>query len=73
MTVEITSKGTLDPTIVKGDHLALLNELNLAAAQGKQFVLLEEEGGPYGGGPVILETRNITRVRTMEGTSAFIS
>jgi phage protein U len=73
MSVSITIDGVLDPITVAGDHNTLLADLNVAAAQGKQFVLVTEEGGPYGGGPAILETRSIRIGRSMEKSDAFIS
>lgn len=66
MSVEVTSQNTLDPTICEGNFLSLINDLNLAAATGKQFVILQE----LNGGPVALETRAITRIRELQ--DAFI-
>lgn len=73
MSVELTIDGVLEPITVAGDHTTLLGELNLAAVQGKQFVLMTEEGGPYGGGPCILETHSIRIGRSMDGSNAFVS
>lgn len=66
--IEITSRDTLDPTIVEADMATLVNDLNIAAAAGKQFVILQE----HGAGAVALETRNITRMREREDEDAFI-
>lgn len=67
--IEITSTGTLDPTIVEADMAALVYDLNIAAASGKQFIIMQE----HGAGAVALETRNITRMREIEGDAdAFI-
>lgn len=69
--LEITSKGTLDATIVEGDFQTFINDLNLAAAQGKQFVVATEQRDGETQ-PVALETRNITRIRVMGFEDAFI-
>lgn len=42
MSIEITSRDSFEKTVIEGDFLALTNELNLAAAQGKQFVIFTE-------------------------------
>lgn len=70
MTVEVTSRDTLDPTRCEGRFVDFVNDLNIAAAAGKAFVLAQEAGR----GPVALETRNITRVRDLgeEEPSAYI-
>jgi ABC-type microcin C transport system duplicated ATPase subunit YejF len=67
--LEITSRDTLDPTIMEGDLAELVNDLNLAAAKGKQFVVVTEKGS----GNTALETRNITRIREKDGDNAFVS
>lgn len=69
--LEVTSQHTLDSTYVTGDIRELLGELNVAAAAGKHFILMTEvRGGDES--PVLLETRNITRVRTVEVEDAFV-
>lgn len=69
--LEVTSQHTLDSTYVAGDIKELLGELNVAAAAGKHFVMFTEiRNGDET--PVLLETRNITRVRTVEVEDAFV-
>lgn len=63
--LEVTSRATLDPTIVEGDIEKILSDLNVAAAAGKHFVLMTEVRGSERT-PVMLETRNITRVREVD-------
>lgn len=62
MPIEVVSTGLLEPTIVRGSMVDLLNELNLAAAKGHQFVLMEDLHGM----PVAFETRNIAKLRELE-------
>lgn len=71
MTLEITSRETLDPTLVSGDFPGFINDLNIAAAAGKQFVIATEirDGQELN---VALETRNITRIRDLGGVDAYI-
>jgi hypothetical protein len=71
MTLEITSRDTLDSTVVAGDFASFINDLNIAAAAGKQYVLCTEiRNGEHS--PVALETRNITRIRDLGAHDAFI-
>lgn len=63
MTVEITSRDSLDATMIEGDLIAVTHTMNTASANGKQFIVVTEEGGPYGGGPCAIEIKNITRMR----------
>lgn len=67
--LEITSRDTLDPTIVESDLVQLVNDLNVAASGGKQFVIVTEKDS----GNTALETRNITRIREKDGDNAFVS
>jgi hypothetical protein len=70
MTVEITSRDTLETTMVRGDLIEVVHNMNLAAATGKQFVVCEDVSG----GAVALETRNITRMREIaEDDNSFLS
>lgn len=64
MTLEVTSRETLEPTIVASDFAQFVNDLNLAAAAGKQYVIATEvrDGRES---PVALETRNIVRIRDL--------
>lgn len=73
MTVEVTSRGTLDPTYIDADFTEFVNNVNIAAAAGKQFVLFTEIRDNGETNPVALETRNITRAREVDGVDrAFI-
>lgn len=66
---EITSSGALEPTYIKArDSSDLLNRLNLAAAEGKHFLLAEDTEDRT----VLLEIRNITRAREFKPGEAFI-
>jgi hypothetical protein len=64
--LEITSRDTLDTTVVTGEFVEFIQDLNLAAAQGKQFVVATEVRDSETQ-PVALETRNITRIRVLDG------
>lgn len=68
-TLEITSRDTLDPTLVEGEFLDLVNNLNIAAATGKQFLLVDEKGS----GNTAIEIKNITRIRERKDDDAFVS
>lgn len=57
--LRVTSRNQLDDTIIDADVQELLNELNISAAKGHHFIYMKEPNGS----PVLLETRNITRVR----------
>jgi hypothetical protein len=70
MTVEVTSRDTFDATVVEGDFVQFVNDLNLAAAAGKQFVLFTEVRPDGSTNPVALEARNITRAREVTGDSS---
>jgi hypothetical protein len=71
MTVEITLKSTMDPSYVVGDFATFINDLNLEAAAGKQYVIATEQRDGATN-PVAFETRNITRIREVEVEDAFI-
>lgn len=66
--MEVMSTGMLEPTLIEGDMHHMMQELNLAATAGKQFVLFEDVNGLKVG----LETRNITRIREIDPDKAFI-
>ncbi len=73
MTCEITHKNTFEPTIIEGDFMAFINDLNIAAANGKQFVVANEARPDGSLAPVAFETRNITRIRNVDSDAcAFI-
>lgn len=67
--LRVTSRNQLDDTVIKADVTELLNELNISAAKGHHFIYMKEPDGS----PVLLETRNITRVRVVGDEDAFIS
>jgi hypothetical protein len=69
--LEITSRDTLDETLIEGDFHSFINDLNIAAASGKQFVIAAEVRED-GSEPVAFETRNITRIRVSEAERAFV-
>lgn len=60
--LRITSRNQLDDTVIEADVTELLNELNISAAKGHHFIYMKEPDGS----PVLLETRNITRVRAVK-------
>ncbi len=66
MTVEITHANTIEPTYIAGDFGAFVNEMQLAAAAGKRFVILTERRPDGSTGAVALDTGNMTRMRDME-------
>lgn len=70
--LEITSRGTLDSTFVEGDFADFIGDLNIAAAQGKKFVVATEQRDGETN-PVALETQNITRIRVVELEDAFLT
>ncbi len=59
--MEVMSTGMLEPTLVRTNPVAFLHNLNIAAAEGRHFVVLEDTEGRT----VLLEVRNITRVREL--------
>jgi len=67
MAVEIWFRDSLDSEIVEGDLIALTNSLNIAAANGKQFTILDSPKGD-----VMVQTRNILRARETEAVDAFL-
>lgn len=72
MTVEITSRDTMDPTTVDADFATFVNELNLAHAAGKQFIIFTEVLPDGRKAPVALSSSNMTRVREELDTNAFV-
>jgi predicted double-glycine peptidase len=59
--LRVTSRNQLDDTVIEANVTDLLNELNVSAAKGHHFIYMQEPDGS----PVLLETRNITRVRVV--------
>lgn len=59
MSVEISSRDTLDPIVVEGEFLDVVNSINTAAANGRSLGVFEEEDGT----PVAVFIQNVTRLR----------
>lgn len=70
MPVEIWFRDSLQTEILEGNLTQLVNDLNVAAANGKQFAILMDAEGRG----VMVETRNIIKARDIDATSghAFI-
>jgi hypothetical protein len=68
MSVELWFRDSLETEIIKGDLVTLVNDLNVAAANGKQFAILCDSKGEG----VMVETRNIIKAREVGDTDAFI-
>lgn len=70
MPVEIWFRDSLQTEILEGNLTQLVNDLNVAAANGKQFAIFMDTDGKG----VMVETRNITKAREIEGSGghAFI-
>lgn len=69
MTVKINLRNSLDPVFIEGDFADTVNVLNMAAARGHQFALFDEKDG----GPVAVETRNITLIREIDDEEDFLA
>jgi hypothetical protein len=67
VTVELWFRNTLDPERIEGDLTTLVNNLNIAAANGKQFTILDGTMGP-----VMVQTVNIVKAREVSDDNAFI-
>ena len=67
MTVEMWFTDSLETEVVDGDLISLVNNLNVAAANGKQFAILDSPKGP-----VMVQTRNILKAREIDGEESFI-
>lgn len=72
MTLEITLRQTMEPSVVEGDLVSFINDLNIAAAAGKQYIIATEILGGQGS-PAAFETRSITRVRELDDENAFLT
>lgn len=66
--VQITVRDVIDPIEIEGNFVEFINDLNIAAAQGKQFVICRESTG----GNIAFETRNIVMMRDPEDDGAYI-
>lgn len=67
MTVEIWFRDAFDTEKVQGDLTNLTNHLNVGAANGKQFIILEDEQGEA----VMVQTTNINKAREV-GSDSFV-
>lgn len=63
MTVVVTLKGALEPVILDEDFLGMANQLNMAGASGRQFVVFDDDEG----GPVLLSLSQILTAKEVEG------
>lgn len=70
MPVQVKFQQELEYVEVQGDLLTLVNELNITAANGRQFTTLREHPS---GTPIAVDLRNINFMREMEGEDAYIS
>ena len=66
MSVEIWLRDSLESEIIAGDLVSLMNSLNVAAANGYKFAILEDAEGEG----LMVETQNITKAR--EHKDAFL-
>ncbi len=67
MPVEMWFRDSLETEMIDGDIVTLTNNLNVAAANGKQFAILDTPTGP-----VMVETKNIIKARQSDGKESFI-
>lgn len=72
MTCEISVKSAMEATRIVGDFAQFVNDLNIAAASGKQFIICTEEHADGTTAPVAFDTRNITRIREIQVDNAFL-
>lgn len=65
--LEIMVRDALEPVLIEGDFASFIQDLNMAAARGHQYVIAQEASG----NPVAFETRNITTIRPRAESNAF--
>lgn len=66
--VELWFQNSLETEVIEGDLVTLMNNLNIAAANGKQFAILDAKSGP-----VMVETRSIIKAKERESVDdAFV-
>lgn len=65
--LEIMVRDALEPVLIESDFIAFIQDLNVAAAKGLQYVIAQEATG----NPVAFETRNITTIRPRGEDNAF--
>lgn len=68
MVVVVWSRNSLEPRRIQGDLISLVNDMNIAAASGKQFVVVQKEDGA----PVAIQTQNITTMDQEDESDAYI-
>ena len=68
MAVELTLSGALDTVLIDGNFAAYVNDLNIAAASGKQYLIATE----FKGGNIALDTRKILIARDRDDESIFV-
>lgn len=68
MSVEIWFRDSLETEVVEGDLVTLTHQLNVAAANGKQFAIFSDTQGAS----VMVETRNIVKAREVVGEDAYV-
>lgn len=62
MTLQIEMRGKLDPINVPGNFQHFVDQLNLAAAKGMQYVILED----HDGNNIALNQQNILTAREFD-------
>lgn len=60
MTVELYFTNSLETEVVEGDLISLVNNLNIAQANGKAFTILDGSQGP-----VMVQTKNINMAKEL--------
>lgn len=68
MSVAIWFRDSLESEVIEGDLLTLMNNLNVAAANGKLFAILEDVNGDG----VMVQTQNIVKARERTVEDAFV-
>ncbi len=68
MSVEIWFRDSMESEVVAGDLVSLTHNLNVAAANGKQFAILNDTTGEG----LMVETRNIVKARERKTEDAFL-
>lgn len=68
MPVEIWFRDSLETERIQGDLVTLMNNLNVAAANGKLFAILQDMDGEG----VMVETQNIIKARERGDEDAFV-
>jgi len=66
---EISLRDTLEPVVIVGDFQEIVTTLNIAAANGKQYAMFQEQRYDGDISPVAFERQNITVVRPRKDRS----